>query len=130
MIEHVHTVTPILAIAPLAIAAIVGAMMGAAKHYMADVPAEEADRKLAAETARYSPWTGMKPGQIKRANGVGTITQGAATGALLGSSLGAGTPAAAATTPEAGTTSMGPFSWGMMGKATGDNNWENPGYRR
>ena len=127
MVEQIpHVVTPILAIAPLAIAAIIGAIVGAAKHYGVDKPQEEKERKLAAETARYSPWTGMKPGTVKRANLAGSVIQGGATGAMMGAGLGAGAPAAAATAPATGTLAAAPFSWGYMGRATGDNQWENP----
>ena len=41
---------------------------------------EESDRKLAAETARYSPWTGMTPNQIRHA-------ENSAFGATLGGGL-------------------------------------------
>ncbi len=121
MLEHAHEVTTILAIAPLLIGALVGAGLGAAKHFVSDKPNEEADRRLAAETARYSPWTGMRPGQIKRANLIGSVMQGGGAGALVGSGIGG---AATGATPEAGAVSQGPFTWGLLGRANGYNNWE------
>lgn len=109
---------------PLLTAAGIGALLGGVKHYAFDKPGEEADRKLAAETARYSPWTGMRPGQVKRANLGGTLIQGGATGALLGQQLGG----AETITPVEGSVQQGPFSWGLLGRATGANNWEDLNY--
>lgn len=119
MLEHAHEVTTILAIAPLLLGALIGAGLGTAKHFVSDKPNEEADRRLAAETARYSPWTGMRPGQIKRANLVGNVMQGAGAGALVGSGL----AETQTTTPEP----QGPFTWGMLNRARVIPNWEDPG---
>lgn len=38
----------------------VGAALGGAKHLLVDQPKYEAKKKLAAETQRYSPWTGLR----------------------------------------------------------------------
>lgn len=44
-----------------------------------------ADAQLhnAKTTMRYSPWTGMKPGEVKPADGLGTMMQGATTGLMM-----------------------------------------------
>jgi hypothetical protein len=44
-----------------------------------------ADAQLhnAKTTARYSPWTGMKPGEVRPADGLGTMMQGATTGLMM-----------------------------------------------
>jgi len=53
---------------------------------------ENSDRKLASETARYSPWTGMQPQQIRQAPSafgtmLGSGMQGAGFGAMLGQGM-------------------------------------------
>lgn len=40
---------------------------------------EKAQKKIAAETARWSPWTGMKPEEIQYANPAGALGSGVAT---------------------------------------------------
>lgn len=44
-------------------------------------------RKLAAETARYSPWTHMTPGNIDTPSPVGDIASGALSGIATGQSI-------------------------------------------
>lgn len=74
---------------PAAMAA-AGALMGHQKHQR-EKEIEDQDRKLASATARYSPWTGMAPGQIRRAGSAfGSIGQGALSGAMFGSQFGGG----------------------------------------
>lgn len=58
---------------------IIGAAMGAAQYYDQQKKAER-DRQLQATTARLSPWTGMKPGQVNDPSAVGTIGSGVMTG--------------------------------------------------
>ena len=70
--------------------AIIGGALGGAKGMTVDKDKERRDRYLASETARYSPWTGMKPGAIKEANVLGSMMQGASTGASLGGQFGGG----------------------------------------
>ena len=67
---------------PLAMAA-GGAAMGAMKN-QGDEQIEAEDRRMAAETARYSPWTGMQPGQIRQANLQNNVMQGAMAGGMMG----------------------------------------------
>lgn len=65
-----------------------GAFAGNAKHEAA-LDRQRRSAQLAADTARYSPWTGMKPGAIEFAgSGVEDIGGGALGGAMTGYSLG------------------------------------------
>lgn len=71
---------------------------------------EESDRKLAAETARYSPWTGMTPNQIRHAeNSAFGATLG---GGLAGYAQGASMSKGSAPTDEA----AGGSAWGASSK--------------
>lgn len=47
------------------------AIGGAAKSKLIDEPKEQRERELAAKTALYSPWTGMKPEKVKEADPIG-----------------------------------------------------------
>jgi len=69
------------------IAAGVLAAAGVAKSEFSDKPRAEKKRALAAETARYSPWTGMTPESVQEADPLGSGLQGAMTGAALGQSI-------------------------------------------
>lgn len=60
-----------------------GAISGAAKAAHKGAQADR-QRKLAAETQRYSPWTGMQAGQIEEANPVGDMFGGALAGGQFG----------------------------------------------
>lgn len=71
-----------------------GAALGLAKGYQ-DQQNEKKDRQVASATARYSPWTGMQPQQVKRGDMIGSGMQGAMAGGMLGQSLGGGGDAAA-----------------------------------
>ena len=63
----------------------IAAAIGLAKSEFVDKPKEQRQRKLAAETQRLSPWTGLQAGQIQEADPVGTAMQFGATGAQIGS---------------------------------------------
>jgi hypothetical protein len=67
--------------------ALAGAALGAYK-YNQDKNKENRDRYTAAATARYSPWTGMKPGGIDEADAIGTIGTGAFQGASFDQQFG------------------------------------------
>lgn len=64
---------------PLAMAA-----AGMLKSNLVDRPREKRDRALAAETQRYSPWTGLKANQIREADPFGAALQGGMTGMQMG----------------------------------------------
>lgn len=81
----------VLAIPPLLIAAIMAAA-GAVKGMTVDKNKEDRERKLAAETQRYSPWTGLKAGEIHQADPLGNAIQGGLSGYSFGQNMGIGTP--------------------------------------
>lgn len=90
----------------LAGGALLGAGLGGAKSEFIDEPKADAARKLRAETARYSPWTGMNAQNVAVPD-VDPITsgmQGAMTGAMLGKQFGPAKVAVA--DPLAGTGSI------------------------
>ncbi len=64
-----------------------GAIAGGVKAKMA-ADKEAKDRQLAADTQRFSPWTGMQAGPIEQANPVGDVLQGATAGGMFGQGLG------------------------------------------
>lgn len=88
-----------------------GAVMGAKKNER-DREIEDADRKLAAETARYSWITGMQPGSIRRAGSqFADVGQGALSGAMFGSQFGDwGTASVKPGDPSGGMSGEGNFS--------------------
>jgi hypothetical protein len=49
---------------------------------------ESRDRKLAAETQRYAPWTGLEAKPVQEESLFGNLLQGGVTGAMLGQGLG------------------------------------------
>ena len=61
----------------------VGAAAGAAKN-IAQAGQEGKDRQLAADTQRYSPWTGMQAQMPKRGNVMGDVLGGATSVASFG----------------------------------------------
>lgn len=71
---------------PLTLAMIMGGM-GLGKSFLVDQPKEARQRKLAAETQRYSPWTGLHAGSIDEADPFGATLQGAASGASFGQNM-------------------------------------------
>lgn len=81
--------------------AVGGALRGIDQQKRAQAE-EDATKKLAAETARYSPWTGMTPQAIHWNNqtpfgaAIGGGLQGGLAAAQLGASLGTGGMAGAA----------------------------------
>lgn len=52
-----------------------GSLLGLAKSELVDRPKENRQRHLAAETQRYSPWTGLQAGAIKEADPLGSALQ-------------------------------------------------------
>lgn len=79
-----------------------GAYMGKKKHER-EQQIEDSDRKLAAETARYSPWTGMTPGPIRRAGSeFGSVFGGGLQGGLGGLMFAQGAKDLSSQAPAAG----------------------------
>lgn len=64
-----------------------GAALGLGKHLLVDKPQADAQRKLAAATATYSPWTGMTPTMPQEANALGSVMQGGLAAAQLGQGM-------------------------------------------
>ncbi len=72
--------------APLIVAAI-AAGAGLLKSEFMDRPKEERQRVLAAETQRYSPWTGLKANKIEEADPMGSAMTFGAAGLGLGQGM-------------------------------------------
>lgn len=63
-----------------------GGGLGFLKSMTIDKPKEDRQRRVAAETAKYSPWTGMAPGKIEEADPFGSAISTAALGAMFSQS--------------------------------------------
>lgn len=68
---------------PMTMMALLGAL-GLGKSELIDRPREQRQRKLAAQTALYSPWTGMSPDKVQEADPFGSTLQGVTAGAMYG----------------------------------------------
>jgi len=66
---------------PVTIAILAGT--GLLKSELVDRPREDRQRRLAAETQRYSPWTGLQAGHIQEADPFGSAIQGGLQGAAF-----------------------------------------------
>ena len=78
---------PLPFLAPLIFGALASGGMGAVKAGVA-ASQRRKNAKLSAETARWSPWTGMTPQPIDKTNPVGDIFGGALSGAAFGQQFG------------------------------------------
>lgn len=72
---------------PITIGLLAGAGTGLLKNYLVDAPAEQRNRKLQAATARWSPWTNMKPTAVKEANPFGNALQFGVAGGGMGGNI-------------------------------------------
>ena len=77
---------------PMTIGLLAGAGAGLLKGLLGRKQ-ETRDRALAAETARWSPWTGMQPKMPQRTDVMGNVISGGTTGLLLGQNYGKSLPA-------------------------------------
>lgn len=66
---------------------IIGAGLGIANQMFIQKPKEDRQRTLAAAEARYSPWTGMKPGPVNETSPLGAALSGAGAGASMAQGL-------------------------------------------
>lgn len=66
--------------------AVIGGGIGLGKGIL-DQQREAKDRQMAAEIARWSPWTGMQTPMPKRADVLGSTMQGAMGGAMMGQNI-------------------------------------------
>lgn len=73
------------------------ALGGLTKSLAIDAPRADRQRKLQAETTRYSPWTGLTGQAPQEADPFGSTMQGLTGGAMLGSSMNAANKANALT---------------------------------
>lgn len=97
-----------------------GAGLGIVKHFASDKPKEERQRRLAAETARYSPWTGMQPQQVQDADIFGNVMQGGLTGASFAQGLqGLGGGAESSMVPRGGGSWSGQMMAPLRGRVGG-----------
>lgn len=71
---------------PLTLALIMGGT-GLAKGATIDRWKEDRQRNLAANTQRYSPWTGLRAGPIEEADPFGSAMQGGVQGYALGQNI-------------------------------------------
>ncbi len=69
------------------VAAGAGAGVGVGKSELVDRPREERQRKLAAQTQRYSPWTGLQAQPIQEAKPFDSALQYGGTGAMMASGI-------------------------------------------
>ena len=74
-----------------------GAAAGLLKSELVDKQKDARNRRMQAEIARYSPWSGMQAdvSGLNKADPLGTAMQGGMAGAMLGQSMGGGEAAAA-----------------------------------
>lgn len=63
---------------------LIGAGTGLLKNELVDAPREARQKKYNAAVIRYSPWTGMKPGQTQYSDPFGNMLQFGTTGAMMG----------------------------------------------
>lgn len=63
---------------------LIGGAAGLAKSELVDKPRANRQRKLAAETQRYSPWTGLQADPVQEADPLGSMLQYGTTGAMMG----------------------------------------------
>ena len=100
---------------PLTMAAILGGT-GLLKSIGPDKWKEDRQRKLAADTQRYSPWTGLAANEIKEADPFGSTVQGALSGFSMGQNMQAADAAkglSAGTSGYSGGMAPGPTSIAM-----------------
>jgi hypothetical protein len=72
---------------PITLGLLIGVGGGLLKSELVDRPKEERQRALAAETQRYSPWTGLQANKVQEADPFGSAMQFGTTGAMMGSGI-------------------------------------------
>ena len=97
---------------PMTIGLLAGA--GLLKSELVDRPREEEQRRQAAVIARWSPWTGMAPNAIQRADPFGAAIEGGLTGAVLSQNQQKIDNAKAKDVAEANLAGGNPQTWQMM----------------
>ena len=79
----------------LALGALIGGGVGGLKHFLVDKPQADKERQYQAETARWSPWTGIQSKYVQNPSLFGGMLQGGMAGAAFGQGIGAQEAAAA-----------------------------------
>lgn len=95
----------------------VGVGTGVAKSELVDRPKEDRQRKLAAATQRYSPWTGLKAQPVQEADPFGSALQGGMAGATFAqqnSGKGAAAPATTVNVGNSGNDMSKPMDWDSL----------------
>lgn len=85
---------------------LIGAALGLGKSMLIDQPREERQRQLAAETALYSPFTGLKPQLPEESDPLGAALQGAALGTLFAGGSGGADQQLLQNSPQVTSTSF------------------------
>lgn len=80
---------------PLLLGALIGGGVGLLKNRLVDKPAADKERQYQAETARWSPWTGLQSKYVQDPSIFGGMLQGGMAGAAFGQGIGAQEAAAA-----------------------------------
>lgn len=79
---------------PITIGLLAGAGTGLGKGLL-DQEKEKRNRKMEAQIAAYSPWSGMGAQRVQEADTLGAVMQGGMTGAMMGQMMGGGSAGAA-----------------------------------
>ena len=79
-----------MALPALALGALIGGGVGGLKHFLVDKPAADKERQYQAETARWSPWTGLQSKYVRDPSLFGNMLQGGMGGAAFGQLAGMG----------------------------------------
>lgn len=73
---------------PLMAGGLIGAGLGVGKYFLEDLPNQRAQAELQARTAELSPWTGLRPQQVKPASMMGNLMKFGGTGLSMGQGYG------------------------------------------
>lgn len=76
-----------MALPALALGALIGGGVGGLKHFLVDKPQADKERQYQAETARWSPWTGIQSKYVQNPSLFGGMLQGGMAGAAFGQGI-------------------------------------------
>lgn len=99
-------------------AALVGTAIGALKSEAIDRPAANRKRHLAAQTNRYSPWTGMKGENVQDPDTVANMLSYGSQGAMMGQGMNSAAASNELAKQQADFLKKGNL-WGSMGGGNG-----------
>jgi hypothetical protein len=98
---------------PLLVPLALGAAAGIGKYFASDKPRYDAEKKLASETQRYSPWTGLQAQAPRNPSMFENVLQGGMTGLQLGQGISALGGAAGAGEEVASAAGSGAGKYGL-----------------